>query len=53
MCLFRSSISLAHFIPVLLVFVVIDLVSSVLSQEIIWEECLHSDLFCVKWDLKP
>ena len=26
---------------------------SVLSQEIGWEECLQSDLFCVGLDVKP
>jgi len=26
---------------------------SVLSQEIVWEERLRNDLFCVKWDVKP
>jgi len=32
------------------VFVVLGLVSSVLSQQIGWENCLRNDLFCVKWD---
>jgi len=27
--------------------------SSVLSQEIGWEECLRNDLFCVGWSVKP
>jgi len=27
--------------------------SSVLSQEIGWEERLRNDLFCVRWDVKP
>jgi len=31
----------------------LGLVSSVLYQEIGWEERLRSDLFCVKWDVKP
>jgi len=31
----------------------LDLVSSVLCQEIGWEERLRNDLFCVKWDVKP
>ena len=40
MCLFRVSIlcfyvCVDHFIPVLLAFVVLDLISSVLSQEIV------------------
>jgi len=41
---------------VLLVFIVLALVSSVSSQEIIeigWEERLRNDLFCVEWDAKP
>jgi len=29
------------------------LVSSVLHQEIGWEERLQNDLFCVQWDAKP
>ena len=38
----------------IVVFVVLDLVSSVLRQEIGWEERrLRSDLFCVEWDVKP
>ena len=32
--------------------VVLDLVSSVLSQEIGWKERLQNDLFCVEWDAK-
>jgi len=27
--------------------------SSVLRQEIDWEERLRNDLFCVTWDVKP
>ena len=36
-------------------FLVRDLVSSVVSQEIGWEERLQNDLFyfCVEWDMKP
>ena len=34
-------------------FIVLGLVSSVLSQEIGWEERLRNDPFCVKWDKKP
>jgi len=34
-------------------FAVLGLVSSVLSQEIGWEESLRNDLFCVEWDVKP
>ena len=44
----RCYVSFDHFIPVLLAFVVLGLVSSVLSQEIGWEERLQNDLFCVK-----
>jgi len=45
-------VSLSHFVLVLLAFVVLGLVSLVLSQEIGWEERLRNDLFCVKWDVK-
>jgi len=31
----------------------LDLVSSVLCQEIGWEERLRNDLFYVEWDVKP
>ena len=34
-------------------FVLLDLVSSVLRQEIGWEERLWNDQFCVEWDVKP
>jgi len=57
--LFRFSIlpvflvSLDYFILVLCAFVVLGLVSSVLCQEIGWEERLRNDLFCVEWDVKP
>jgi len=40
-------VSLGYFILVLLAFVVLGVVSSVLSQEIGWEERLQNDLFCV------
>jgi len=33
-------------------FVQLDLIRSVLSQEIGWEESLRSDLFCVWWVVK-
>jgi len=33
-------------------FIVLDLVSSVLCQDIGWEECLRNDLFCVERDIK-
>ena len=44
--------SLGHFVW-LTFFFVLGLVSSVLSQEIGYEERLRNDLFCVKWDIKP
>jgi len=44
-------VSLGHFLLVLLAFVVLGSVSSVLRQEIGWEERLGNDLFCV--ELKP
>jgi len=34
-------------------FATLDLVSSVLCQEIGWEECLRNDPFCVKCNVKP
>jgi len=34
-------------------FVVLDLVSSVLSQEIGCEQNVQNGLFCVEWDVKP
>jgi len=34
-------------------FVVLDLVSAVLCQEIGYEERLRNDPFCVTWDVKP
>jgi len=46
-------VSLDHFVLVLLAFVVLGLVSSVLGQEIGWEDRLQNDLFCVEWDVKP
>ena len=45
-----------HFLPFcldVLCFVVLGLVSSVLIQEIGWEERLQNDLFYVDWDVKP
>jgi len=33
-------------------FVALDLIFSVLSQEIGYEEHLCNDLFCVEWDVK-
>jgi len=40
--------SLGHFVLALLAFVVVGLVSSVLSQEIGWEERLRNE-----WNIKP
>jgi len=45
--------SLDYFVIVFFAFVVLALVSSVLCQEIGWEERLEIDLFCVKWDVEP
>jgi len=45
-------VSLGRFLLILLAFVVLDLVFSVLSQEIGWEEHLQNYLFCVEWDIK-
>ena len=41
-----------HFVPVLSAFVVLGLVSSVLRQEIGWEERPRNDRFCIEWDVK-
>jgi len=46
-------VRLGHFVLVFLDSVVSGLVSSVLSQEIGWEERLRNDLFYVEWDVKP
>jgi len=49
-------VGLGHFVLVLVAFVVFDLFSSVLSQEIGWdigEESVQNDVFCVEWDVKP
>ena len=51
MCVFW--LSLDYFVLLLFAFVVLGLVSSVLRQEIGWEEHLRNDLFCVEWDVKP
>jgi len=58
--LFRFSIlcvfvwfGLDCFVLVLFAFVVFGLVSSVLSQEIDWDERLRNDIFCVKWEATP
>jgi len=45
--------SLDYFVLVLFAFVVLDLVSSVLRQEIGWADRLRNDLFCIEWDVKP
>jgi len=42
-------VSLGHFVFVSFAFIVLGVVSSVLSQEIGWEERLKNDLFCVEW----
>jgi len=41
------------FLPFCCCVVFLGLVSSVLSQEIVWEERLRNVLFCVEWDVKP
>ena len=46
-------VCLDDFVSVLFAFVVLVLISSVLSQEIGWEERLRNDPFCVEWDVKP
>jgi len=46
-------VSLGHFVLVLLSVVVLGLISSVLSQEIGWEEPFRNGICCVKWDVKP
>jgi len=46
-------LSLDYFVLVLFAFVVLGLVSSVLRQEIDWEERLRNYLFSVKEDRKP
>jgi len=58
-CWFKFSVDLGllfmffcHIVLVLFAFVVLDLISSVLSQEIGCEEQLWNDLFCVKYDMK-
>jgi len=49
-----SCIFLVYYIVlVLFAFAVLDLVSSLLRQEIGWEERLWNDLFCIEWDVKP
>jgi len=41
-----------YFVLVLFAFVVLSVVSSVLRQEIGWEERLRNDIFCAEWDVK-
>ena len=38
---------------VLFALVMLDLVSSVLYQEIAYEEHIQNELFCAEWDAKP
>jgi len=45
--LYDFCFSLDYFVPVLFAFVVLGLVSSVLRQEIGWEESLRNEVFCV------
>jgi len=45
--------SLDYFVLVFFAFVVLYLVSSVLRQEIGWEECLRNDPFCVECTAEP
>ena len=45
--------SLDCFVSCIFCFFVFGLVSSVLREEIGWEEHLRNDLFCIKWDVKP
>jgi len=58
-CLFVFSIlcvfcfSLDYFVLVLFAFVELGLVSSVVCQDIGWEEHFRNDLLCVEWDIKP
>jgi len=44
--------SLEYFVLVLFAFLVLGSVSSILRQEIVWEERLRNDLFFVEWDVK-
>jgi len=50
-CFFRFS--LEYLVLVLFAFVVLGVVYSVQRQEIVWEERLGIDLFCIEWDTKP
>jgi len=52
-CVRFSFLELFCVIVYLCAFVVLDLVCSVLCQEIGWEERLQNDLFRVEWDMKP
>jgi len=46
-------VCLRHVVTALFACVVLDLVSSILCQEIGREERLLNDLFCIEWDVKP
>ena len=48
--MFFFCFSLYRFVLVFFALAVLGLVSSVLSQQIGWEEHLQNDLFCVEWD---
>jgi len=45
LCLVFFHVRFGHFVPVLLAFVLLGLISSVLSQQFGWEERLQNDLF--------
>jgi len=47
-----SCVSLHHFIPTLLAFVMLGLASLASSISTGWEERLQNDLLCVEWDVK-
>jgi len=46
-----SCVSSVHFVSVFSKLVLLDLVYSVLSPEISWEERLRNEVFCVEWDI--
>ena len=52
LCVLYFWFSSNYFVLVLFAFVVLDLVSSVLHQEIGWEERLQNDLFCFEGEHK-
>ena len=43
---------LDYFVLVSFALILLDVISSVLRQEIDWEERLRNSLFCVEWDVK-